>query len=407
MIRPLLLTCLATSSLGVLSACPAPVRAPGTVTGQNATSTSLKFRFDVGASRPSWLDQVANAEIRVYTRGGGLVVTDRFAFSASSSTASIERTLDTVPTGQIEVQVDLLNGSGQTVKPTLQTSFVLSANPDGALLVQLTDTPALVAPVSVTGTSLAALRTRRRELLTQIQTASEQEDSALRQLTGLRNSPLPEDQVLREQFQAELQSAQTRRQALEADLETLNQQLARLESQSAGGGVSISEDILDLRAQVSEVNATLNGLLNQRRLLAQEASTLAGTGSDTGRLNQIQGELQTLDGQIDARVTELERIQAELEVLESRFDSQNQGQPAADQLPRLQAQLSSVNGEIDVLNGEIASLRQRIEVLLPDTSLQQVQRREALQAELRSKEALLAQKVSLKASVEAQIAALS
>lgn len=394
--------------LPLLTACPPRVaNTPNGVGSQNAR-TGLKVRFEITDPKPEYFSKITKAEIKL-TGTSGATVSDSFDFSASSSTTEIERSLSNVPTGLVEAEVRLLGADGQTVVPALKTSFDLSTTTTDVALVKLTTTPRLLPPLVTSGQSLATLRAQRRDLLLEIQRLSGQESEIIIQIAPLRGSTVLEDQNLRRQLQVDLQGLQNQLASKKVDLEKLNGQLDRLEAQTSGGAASngaLQDQVFDLRLQAGEISKGIDQLLNQRRQLSIEARSLAGGSGGSAELSQIQGEIKTLDGQIEERIRQLQTLNLQLQALESRLTSQSTELPPDQRKAQLEADLILLKARITTLETELPDLRRRFEALAQRTDLLSVQRREALDIEIKGKEAELSQSKTLQVEIETQLKGL-
>ncbi|PKL75440.1 MAG: hypothetical protein CVV27_15365 [Candidatus Melainabacteria bacterium HGW-Melainabacteria-1] len=391
------------AAVPLLSACPA--RTPGNigVDSQNQQKVSLKVRFEIADPHPDYLSKAKRAEIKLNSRSGSSV-SDNFELTLSANARELERTLSQVPTGTLEAEIRLLDQDGQDTTPVMRTSFNLSSATNDAILVKLDANPRALPPLNTGSASLNDLRTLRRDLFSEIQLLSNRESETLRQLSGLRSSPNPEDQTLRQQLQGELQVIQTQLQSKEAELLLINGQIGRLEAQGGSGtSGALQDQLFQLRLQAEQLNSSISRQLEQRRQLSQEANSLLRSGEDGARLSQIQGELQTLEQQIDSQITQLQALNLQLQAIEARITSQNNTLPAAERKALIESEISRLKDRISALESEIPPLRQRIEVLAQATDLQQVQRRESYQAELSLKEAELNQAKTLQAEYEQQL----
>lgn len=405
---------LSLASMTLLSGCPPRVLPPNTsgVNGQSQENLSLKVRFELGNPLPDYVSQLKKVEIKLSVRGSNTTVNDSFDFAATSSTQQIERSLTKVPSGQLTAEVRLLDANGKELHSSLQTSFNLSSANKEALVVKLSSTPQLLPPLA-TSSNLASLRQAHRSALSEVQRLSARESELITQLSGLRASPLPEDQLLRQQYQAELQTVQTQLQTKETELEDLEGQLNTVQSQAIGGASSAEQaQVLLLTDQIEGINTEIDQLLSQRRLLTREASSLVNRGENSGRLSQLQGELQTLDQQVDDKINQLQILNLQLQELETRLSGQSSNpssSPVSNEQRKAQltADLAALQPRIDTLETEVADLKQRLEALAQATELQLVQRREGLEADLKLKQTELERAKSLKAEIEKQLSALN
>lgn len=374
----------------------------GNVTGQANTKVSLNVKFQLASPLPDYYAKTAKIQIKLISASSNTPVNDSFDVTLSSSTQTLERTLTDVPSGQVSAEVHLLDADGKDVVSPITSSFSLVKDNSAPLTVKLDAAPSLVAPVP-SASNLDTLRQQRRDLLVQLQSDSTKENSIISQLAGLRLSPNPEDQTLRQQLQAELQVLQTQRQTRESQLEDLNAQLTRLEAQGASSGTGQVEDqVFTLRQQSTQLSAAIDTNLKQRSQLSLQIKSLV-RGQDNDQLAQLQGELQTLDKQINDQITQLEQINTQLKALEAKLTSQVNSQPPEQLKPQLEAKLASLKTQIATLEIEIPELQQRIAVLVGATDMLSVQRRENLEAELKTKQDALASAKSDQASVQAQL----
>ncbi|HEY9843196.1 MAG TPA: hypothetical protein V6D23_22190 [Candidatus Obscuribacterales bacterium] len=405
---------LATSSmllflgLPLLTACPPRTPNGSNVGAQSQSRTTLKVRFELSDPHPDYLSKVKKARIKL--NSSFAPVDDSFDVSISATTKELERTLSNVPTGQLDAEVHLLDAEGKDVVTIPGSRFTLSKDNTDALLVRLDASPRILPPLTTGSTNLAALRQQRRDLLTEIQALSAKESELLRQLSGLRGSPSPEDQTLRQQLQGELQVTQTQLQTKQNQLDLLGGQLARLESQSSSGSGAVQEQVFQLRLQADQLSSSIDSALSQRRQLSQEINSLTrggGGAEDQGRLSQVQGELQTLDEQIADQIRQLQLVNLQLQQLESKLSSQSASLPAAESKAQIESDLALLKDQISTLESEIPPLRQRIEALAQATDLQSVQRRETLEAELSQKQADLDRARQLQADLQKQLEAVN
>lgn len=397
--RSLLLMSLLLGLAGGCTRVPNGVSTGSDVTGQANEKVSLTVKFQLNTTSPDYYAKVKKIHIKLSGSNGS--VDDSFDVNLASSTQTLERTLTNVPTGQLSAEVHLLDADGKDVITAITGSFSLIKNSD-PLTVKLDATPSLVAPVP-SASSLDALRQQRRDLLVQLQADADKEDSIISQLAGLRLSPNPEDQTLRQQLQAELQVLQTQRQTRESQLADLNAQLSRLEAQGATSSTGQVEDqVFNLRQQSAQLSAAIETNFKQRTQLSQDIKSLV-RGQDNDQLAQLQGELQTLDKQISDQISQLESINTQLKTLETKLTSQVNDLPPDQLKPQLEAKLAELNSQIATLESEIPALQQRIDALAGSTDMLEVQRRENLEAELKTKQDALASAKSQQASVQAQL----
>lgn len=392
-----LLLTLSTAGTQILVACSIP---PAVKPVQEYVS--LRFDFSFGTPLPDYLNKVTEAKLTLTQRGSQSPVEDRFELKLSDQTASFSRTLDKVPVGQLELKLELFDSEGKTVVPAVSTSWMLSQDESEAVLVQLGDPPQILPPSSVTGTNAAKLRNQRQQALTEVQKLSAQEQQILKQLTAVASSHAPEDKVLKEQYQGELQVIQKQIQDKEAEIQSLDLQIARLDAQSLNLATGSDQaELKALLASIDSLNRELDQLLTQRKQLNAEVNTLVSSGSSE-RLSEIQGELSSLNDQIDTKITDLADLATQLNALENKITSQNQSLPTDERLQQIETELSTLEAQIKQLNIDIPNLKQRIEVLIPKTDQQSIDRRESLQAELKSKEGALSDAQSRQSQLQAE-----
>ncbi len=374
-----------------LTACNPPGGPGGgsSVNAQGQTSASLELRFQIPEQQPAYLAQVQEIEVRVFSRGQQ-TLSDRFDFALASSSSEVRRSIENVPTGSIEVQIRLLDNQGEPLQ-SLSSQFEFKSSSE-AVLVELNQTAMIIPPVALTG-SLSDLRQQRLQTLNEIQSLGKEESRLQIQVRGLVNAQTPEDKVIREQYQAELQTAQSRLRLAESTLASQNAALQRLEAQSTtGGSVAIDTgQLLALRQQSDSLRSEIEALMNQRRQLNSELRN-----ADGSRQDQIQGELQNLNLQIDAKITALSTISQQLLALESILS----GQSVEQVVPNNPAELVQLNQQIVTLEAEIATFKQQLEVLQSQTDFQSVQRRERFEADLAGKQADLVQARERKKQLE-------
>lgn len=411
---PLLATLLLASlSLTALSACnrvPNSPTTPGsTQTGsQSQGKITYKVRFELPTTRPDYIARIRKAEIRL-TPASGAAVTDSFDFSPTAQTQSIERSLEAVSTGSVSAEIKFFDADGKEVVTALKSSFSLNAS-SAPLLVKLEATPVLVAPTVSATTGLSALLTQRGDLLDEIQRLSQRESQLLSQLAGLRSSQTLEDQQMKQQLQSELQVTQTNLRAKESALAQLETQIGGVQAQGSGNSnadAATQAQLSQLRLEAARLSSEIDSQLEQRRQLTQEANSRINLPDQGTRLTLIQGELQTLEQQMQANISKLQVVSLQLQQLEAKLSSQSSGVPSAQRKAQIEASLNDVNAQIDELNTAITELKRRIAPLEQETDLQLVQRRETLQAELSQKQDQLAQAQSLKLELEKQLQSLN
>ncbi len=396
--------------LPLLTACPPRFNSTpnGSNVGSQNTRTGLKVRFEFAEPRPDYFSRITKVEIKL-SNASGVTVSDNFDFSVGADAKQLERTLSNVPTGLLTAEVRLVGADGQTVVNALTANFDLSTSTTDAALVRLNATPQLFAPLVNTSQNLTQVRAQRRDLLLEIQSLSDQESDLLIQIAPLRGSTVIEDQNLRRQLQVDLQGVQGQLTTKKTQLESLNGQLDRLEAQTVGGSSSagaIQDQVFDLRLQSQNISKNIDQLLEQRRLLSIEARSLAGSSGGNAELSQIQGEIKTLDGQIADRITQLQDLNLQLQALETRLTGQSTTLPPAERKAQLEANLELLKQRITSLETDLPDLRRRRESLAQRTDLISIQRREALDTEISTKEKELSQSKSLQVEIETQLKGL-
>lgn len=380
----------------LLTACgPSPGGIPGggnNVNAQGQSSANLELRFQIPTQQPEYLSKIQEIEVRVFSRGQQ-TLTDRFDFALASSSAEVRRSIEKVPTGAIEIQIRLLDNQAGEIK-SFNSQFDFKSSSE-AVLVELSDNARIIPPVALSG-SLTELRTQRLQTLSEIQRLSQQESRLQSQLRALIGAQTPEDKVIREQYQAELQTTQSKLRIAESALESQNTALQRLEAQNTGSEKADinTEQLLLLRQQSDSLRREIDALMVQRRQLSSELRN-----TEANRQDQIQAELQSLNLQIDAKIDSLSEISKSLLALESILTGQSAGQPEQSN----PVELAQVTQQILTLESDIATLKQQIQLLLTKTDFQSTQRRERFEADLKGKESELTQARERKKQLESKI----
>jgi len=364
--------------------------------GQSQTKIPLRLDFTIADPQPEYLVKAKKIKITITQRGNASPLEDSFELSINENTSEFSRSLDKVPTGQIDLQLDVLDAEGKSVISALRATWTLDKDEKEAVLVTLGDVPKLLPPASEQESDAGTLRSQRLAVLAEIQTLSAQESQLLRQMIAVSSSRALEDKILKEQYQGELLVVQNKRQQQEVQLKNLDLQVERLDAQSLSQSSGLEQEGLSqILSEVKALNQALDQLLVQRKQLNSEISTLV-SGSNSDRLNEIRGEMESLDGQIDAKITRLEQLAEDLKKLESTISSQNASLSSDERIEAIKQEISTVTSQIKSLELEIPQLKQRIEVLIPRTDQQSIDRREALEFDLlRSEKELIALKERL------------
>jgi len=365
----------------------------------------VSLRFELSSPRPGWLAGAQRVELEILTRGSTQPVRDQFELQLSATTTELVRSLSRVRAGQANIEIKFLAADGSTLKQVSQ-ALNLQNNPE-SLVIQMQENPSILLAAQLeTNLSPAALRQQQSQLLQEIQQLARQETELSQQLGLVLASPLLEDQFEKQRLQAELQSNRNSQTEKQQSLDNLTLQLNRLQAQGTSGSSgsnALGFQIDDLRRQATSLNAEISALLEQRRRLSAESSSLASSGSGALELDALRVEIQGLDQQIDAKVSELENLSRSLSQLETQVSSQNQSQPAAEQNAQLQAELQTLNAQISSLQAEINQLNTQIQALIHREDMFSLDRRDQLEAQLSAKTAELAALQARKLRLEASL----